>query len=208
MTERAPEAQLSKVSEASIRERTGRGWDEWFGLLDAGGATGHTHTEITRWLATEHKVDSWSRQAITVGYEQERGLRAPGQSADGSFSASASKTVHVPVDRLYEAFADAALRARWLSGDLEVATTVPAKTFRAAWEDGSTRTVAGFTAKGADKAQVALLHEWLCSRVTAPVVREFGHRPNPTQVDVREFSAPPATAPLHHRPCACEPVRC
>jgi hypothetical protein len=173
MTERAPEAQLSKVSDASIRERTGRGWDEWFGLLDARGATGHTHTEITRWLAAEHKVDSWSRQAITVGYEQERGLRAPGQGADGSFSASASKTVAVPVDRLYEAFADAALRARWLSGDLEVATTVPARTFRAAWEDGSTRIVAGFTAKGAGKAQVALLHEKLPDAATAAKLKAF-----------------------------------
>jgi hypothetical protein len=92
MTERAPEAQLSKVSDASIRERTGRGWDEWFGLLDARGATGHTHTEITRWLAAEHNVDSWSRQAITVGYEQERGLRAhhPGSSIGSTAPSSGS----------------------------------------------------------------------------------------------------------------------
>lgn len=40
MTGKAPEAQLSKVSDAAIRERTGRGWDEWFALLDARGATG------------------------------------------------------------------------------------------------------------------------------------------------------------------------
>ena len=98
---------------------------------------------------------------------------SPGQGADGSFSASASKTVAVPVDRLYEAFADAALRARWLSGDLEVATTVPAKTFRAGWEDGLSRIVAGFTAKGAGKAQVALQHEKLPDAATAAKLKAF-----------------------------------
>jgi uncharacterized protein YndB with AHSA1/START domain len=173
MTGKAPEAQLSKVSDAAIRERTGRGWDAWFALLDARGATGHTHTEITRWLGAEHKVDSWSMQAIAVGYEQERGLRAPGQGADGFFSASASKTVAVPVDRLYEAFTDASLRARWLSSDLEATTTVPAKTFRAVWDGGSTRIAAGFTAKGADKAQVALLHEKLPDAAAVAKLKAF-----------------------------------
>jgi hypothetical protein len=39
-----------RFSDESLRERTGRGWDEWFALLDAWDATTHTHTLFARWL--------------------------------------------------------------------------------------------------------------------------------------------------------------
>ena len=39
-------------------------------------------------------------------YERARGLRAPGEHADG-FAVTASKTVGVPVERLFDAFVDA-----------------------------------------------------------------------------------------------------
>ena len=97
-----------RLSDASLRERSGRGWDEWFALLDAWGATEHTHTEIARWLVAEHQVDNWSAQSVTGGYEQVRGMRAPGQQSNGDFVASVSRTVAMPVDRLFDAFAVAA----------------------------------------------------------------------------------------------------
>src|SRR5690606_1895404 len=34
-----------------IRERTGRGWEEWFALLDEWGAPNMSHTEIARRVA-------------------------------------------------------------------------------------------------------------------------------------------------------------
>jgi hypothetical protein len=45
------------VSDAAIRRASGRGWDEWFGLLDDWGATDRRHPEIARWLVGEHGVD-------------------------------------------------------------------------------------------------------------------------------------------------------
>ena len=54
---------------------------EWFALLDGWGATDHSHTEIARWLNTEHGVPGWWSQNITVDYERARGMRKPG--ADG-----------------------------------------------------------------------------------------------------------------------------
>ena len=39
---------------------------EWFALLDAWGATGHSHTEIARWLHETHGVPGWWSQNITV----------------------------------------------------------------------------------------------------------------------------------------------
>jgi hypothetical protein len=155
----APEAKRP-YSDDVLRANTGRTWDEWFVLLDRWGAAERPHPEIARWLSEEHGVGGWWAQGVTVGYEQARGLRAPGQRRGGLFEASASKTVAVSVDRLYEAFMDPGLRERWLPGaKLEVRAAKPGKSIRANWDDGSTRLVIAFTARGDAKSQVALVHE-------------------------------------------------
>ena len=161
-------------SDAVIRANTGHGWDEWFVLLDGWGAAERPHTEIARWVHQEHGVGGWWAQGVTVAYEQARGLRAPGQRRGGHFEVSASKTVAVPVERLYEAFADPALRERWLPGAaFEMRTAIPAKSIRANWEDGSTRLVILFSAHGESKSQVALVHERLPDAATAEQLKPW-----------------------------------
>ena len=161
-------------SDEVIRANTGHSWDEWFVLLDGWGAAERPHTEIARWVHQEHGVDGWWAQGVTVAYEQARGLRAPGQRRGGHFEVSASKTVAVPVERLYEAFADPALRERWLPGAaFEVRTAIPGKSIRANWEDGSTRLVILFTARGESKSQVALVHERLPDAATAEQLKPW-----------------------------------
>ena len=71
------------TADAALIRATGHGYNHWFRLLDAWDATSHNHTEIARWLASEHGVPGWWTQAITVGYERARGLRAVGQQASG-----------------------------------------------------------------------------------------------------------------------------
>jgi hypothetical protein len=153
---------------------TGRPLDDWFELLDEWGATARTHTEIARWLAEEQKVDGWWAQSITVSYEQARGMRAPGQRADGTFGVSASKTVDVGVDELFEAFADETMRERWL-GDYELAvrTVRPGKSLTGAWEDGTTRLTIAFVPKGESKSQVALEHGRIRSAAHADEMKTF-----------------------------------
>ena len=68
-----------RKSEKSVHDKTGRTWDEWFKLLDKWGAKQKKHGEIARWLVEEHQVDGWWAQSITGAYEQDRGIRAPGQ---------------------------------------------------------------------------------------------------------------------------------
>ena len=161
-------------SDEVIRANTGHSWDEWFVLLDGWGAAERPHTEIARWVHQEHGVGGWWAQGVTVAYEQARGLRAPGQRRGGHFEVSASKTVAVPVERLYEAFADPALRERWLPGAaFEVRTAIPGKSIRANWEDGSTRVVILFTARGESKSQVALVHERLPDAATAEQLKPW-----------------------------------
>ena len=155
----APGARRPYVDDV-LRANTGKAWDEWFALLDRWGAAERPHPEIARWLNEEQGVPGWWAQAVTVGYEQARGLRAPGQRRGGLFEVNASKTVAVPVDRLYEAFMDPGLRERWLPGvKFEVRAAKPGKSIRASWDGGSTRLVIAFTARGDAKSQVALVHE-------------------------------------------------
>jgi uncharacterized protein YndB with AHSA1/START domain len=161
-------------SDEVVRANTGRTWDEWFALLDDWGAAERPHTEIARWVVSEHGVGGWWAQGVTVAYEQARGLRAPGQRRDGLFEASASKTVAVPVDRLYRAFTDPALRGRWLPDvTFEVRTAQPGRSIRADWDDGSTRLAVNFTARGDAKSQVALVHQRIPDAGTAEQLRRF-----------------------------------
>ncbi|WP_258933410.1 hypothetical protein [Nesterenkonia pannonica] len=51
--------------------------------------------KITFERMPEHMASrGWWAQGAAIAYEHERGLRVPGQSHTGDFSASASKTVH------------------------------------------------------------------------------------------------------------------
>ena len=126
------------VSDEAVRRKTGRGWDEWLALIDAWGGTSRTHPEIANWLMSEHDVDGWWAQSVTVGYERARGMRAMGQLVDG-FSATASKTVNVPVEQLYTAVADGRRRARWLPGaPFTISSATPHRSVRGAWEDEAT----------------------------------------------------------------------
>jgi hypothetical protein len=161
-------------SDAVIQANTGKRWDEWFAVLDRWGAVERPHAEIARWVGTEHGVGGWWAQGVTVAYEQARGLRAPGQRRGGLFEVNASKTVAVPVERLYEAFIDPDLRERWLPGaTMEVRTTRPGRSIRANWDDGSTRLVVDFTAKGEAKSQVALVHERIADAATAEELKAW-----------------------------------
>ena len=161
------------VADERLAEVTGRGWQAWFEALDGWGAASRTHTEIARWLREEHGVGGWYSQSITMGYERARGLRAPGEHADG-FAVSASKTIAVPVERLFEAFDDEAIREQWIGGgDLRLRTATAPRSARYDWEDGSTRVNVGFTGMGDAKSNVGLSHERLPDADTADEMKTW-----------------------------------
>jgi len=170
---KATEGPALPMSDEAIRRRTGRGWEEWFDLLDEWGAAERPHPEIARWLSEERGVDGWDAQSVTVGYERASGRRAVGEHAEG-FAITASKTVAVPVDRLYEAFVDESLRERWLPGGaLRERTSSRPKSARFDWGDGSTRVLVGFTSKGDARSTLALAHERLPDAEEAERMKAF-----------------------------------
>jgi hypothetical protein len=150
-----------RPSEETVLERTGKTWDEWFALLDEWGAMERSHRDIARRLHENHDVSSWWAQSVTVAYEKKRGLRVRHERPRG-FSVGASKTIAVPVQRLYAAFVDDAERARLLpDAPLSLRTAQPNRSARFDAGDGATRVVVGFESKGPEKSTVAIEHERL-----------------------------------------------
>jgi hypothetical protein len=172
----APEAQAPPViSDEAIRERTGRGWDEWFALLDEWGAAELSHPEIAARVATELTTEplGWNAQSITVSYERARGLRAVGQRADGDFAAGVTRTVAVPVERLFDAFVDPVLRVRWLPDDLRERTATRPKSARFDFGEAGGRIHLTFDAKGADRSAVTVDHRRLPDAAEADRMKAF-----------------------------------
>jgi hypothetical protein len=148
------------TSDETIGARTGRGWEEWFDLLDDWGAPERSHREIARWVAEQQGIQplAWNAQAVASSYERARGLRAVGEYPEG-FTLTAQRTVRVPVERLYDAFVDEALRERWLpEGLLRERTATRPKSARFDWGEGKTRVHVTFLAKGDERSTVAVEH--------------------------------------------------
>jgi uncharacterized protein YndB with AHSA1/START domain len=166
----APEfAGLAGMSDAAVSEKTGRTWAEWVKTLDAAGAAGMPHREIARHVASLG-TPSWWTQMVTVGYERIRGLRARGQQRGGSYQVSRSRTFPVSVETLFDAFANARTRRRWLPVKVTVRTARPHRTLRMTWE-GGTLALFGFTAKGGPKSAVAVEHQKLPDRAAAQALK-------------------------------------
>ena len=166
-------ARLAGRSDAITKERTGCTWERWVKALDHAQAYTWSHTEIATYVREKYKVPGWWTQAVTVGYERIKGLRAVGQRRDGSFEASKSRTFAVPLVRLYRAFHDSATRGRWLPGvDLTVRTATRGKSMRITWPDRTSVEV-GFTSKGPAKSQVAVQHGKLPDRAAQARVKQY-----------------------------------
>ena len=161
----AEEAPPLATSDERIRERTGRGWEEWFDLLDEWGAAALSHRDIGRRVAAELGIDplAWSAQAITMSFERSRGLRAVGQRADG-FAVTAQKTVAVPVERLFDAFADDRLRER---------TATRPRSARFDWDGGDSRVNVTFAAKSGASSLVAVEHARLADAGEAERMKAY-----------------------------------
>jgi hypothetical protein len=162
-------------SDVAVHRATGRDWNAWFRQLDKSGAAKLDHKTIARGLGDRNpKLSPWWAQMITVHYERARGLRVKHQKCDGSFSASISKTVGVPVAKLYEAWIDSKKRQHWLpDAPLHIRKANKNKSLRITWDGGPSIIDVQFLAKGASKSQVALDHEDLPNLAAVPRMQAY-----------------------------------
>ncbi|PRZ03810.1 uncharacterized protein DUF4287 [Isoptericola sp. CG 20/1183] len=105
-----------ETSDATIKENTGHGWDEWVSIVDDGPGRSAGHTEIAAWVAAHHDVSGWWAQTVTVGYERITGIRLPGQMPDGTFTVSRSKVLGLDHDTAHALLLDDADRAALVPG--------------------------------------------------------------------------------------------
>ncbi len=148
---------LLTVDDERVRAATGAGRDHWFGLLDEAGAREWTHPAIAAFLR-ERGVPAWWSQHITVAYEQERGLRLPGQRPDGTFAASVSRTFGASPEQVWPALVGDV--AAWLGPGWVVTGVTVGSALRLVAPDGS-RAVVGVQRARADspsKARVTVQH--------------------------------------------------
>jgi uncharacterized protein YndB with AHSA1/START domain len=167
-------AELAGMSDDAVRAKTGHGWRHWVRELDSIDASSKPHLEIARHVHDTLGVPDWWSQTVTVGYERIRGLREVGQRrGTGTYEANKSKTVAVPVSRLYRAFTHAATRAKWLPGvKIVIRTRIENRSLRITWPD-QTSVLVGFIDKGAKKSRVAIQHVGLSDREQMTKSKEF-----------------------------------
>lgn len=160
------------TSDERVRERTGRGWEEWFDLLDDAGMRERPHREVARWLAAERGLDplAWGVQAVVGSYDRARRGRQVGQHDDG-FSVSVQRTVAGAPEAVFALVDDAAARAGWLP-DLALTTrtsTAPSRVrFDAA--DG-TRVHITLDPKGDGRCTVTVAQVRLADAVAAEAAK-------------------------------------
>lgn len=168
------QAKFGGISSDAVKAKTGRTWNEWLKILDAENAKQMPHKEIAQLLYDKYHVSAWWAQAVTVGYEQARGLRAVHQQA-GGYTASASKTFNAPLNKLYAACADENARVKWIGKKNYVISKVtPNKSLRIGWgKDNATRVDFNLYAKGETKSMLQIQHERLANAAQATKQKTF-----------------------------------
>jgi hypothetical protein len=159
------------ISDESVRSATGRGWADWFTLIDSQGGATLDHRGIVAIVAPHLQKSEWWAQMVTVAYEQARGLRKKHEKTDG-FQVGASRVLEVSVSRIYAAFFDPTLRARWLPDPVTIKAATPDKSLRMSWKDNTPIDVYLY-AKGEDRASVAVQHGKIKDEATAAERKAF-----------------------------------
>ena len=133
----------------------------WVQRIDEAGGRDLDHAAIARMLPQRWGISEWWAQGVTVAYEQVIGRRVVGQSCEGDFAASASRTVPGGMDSVrsrWDAFMSAERREELGLEQPGLTDTARWRYWRAAVQDG-TRVSVNITAKDAGRSTLGLEHK-------------------------------------------------
>lgn len=160
------------VTSTAVEKTTGRGWNDWFAVLDRADAARLSRKDSTLLLQQKHGLTARWSQIVAAGYEQAQGLRLKQGKPDG-FEISVSRTIAAPVDRAFAAWREAPLREQWLPRTpLTIRKATPHKSIRIVWPDESLLSV-NFWPKGSLKCQVVPQHSKLPSPEAAEKMKTY-----------------------------------
>lgn len=149
-----------ETAEESLRQATGRGWDEWCDVIE--GWPGHHdgHTGVAAHLQERHGLDGWWAQTVTVGWERITGRRLPHQRADGTFAVGRTATVTVDADHLRALLLDDGDRADLFPGvDTALRSRPTSKAIRLTVGPGTA--IVAIEPRSGGRARIAVQHEKL-----------------------------------------------
>ncbi len=152
------------IGNEAVEAKTGKNWQQWFGILDKQKAGGLSHKQIAELVHEKYKMTAWWSQMITVGYEQARGLRVKNQNSLGEFRVDVSKVVETSLEKLYKAVAEEAERKDWLKSKLEVRLANKNKNLRANFKGKSANLLFAFSKKGETKCQIVVTESKLADK--------------------------------------------
>lgn len=162
---------VQPTNTSAIATATGRPWQEWVELLDGAGARAMNHTAIAALARDLMPVatpqQDWWAQGTAVAFEQHAGLRVPGQTCDGDFQLSTTRTVTGDKDATLRAWLEViGPRQEFggvpLDGEVSTSSTERWRYWRAPLADGS-RVAVNITDKTPGKASIGLVHSKLDS---------------------------------------------
>ena len=141
-----------------MREKTGKGWAEWYQIINDAGGLELNHKEIVAFLKSKYRLSLWWQQMVTVAYEQQVSKREKHQRND-SYQISKSWTYDQPLPVLHETWMSPNLRQEWLAhASLIVGKLNKQKFLRLKWIDSKTIVDVRFYAKGKKKTQLIIQH--------------------------------------------------
>lgn len=150
------------ITDTAIRKATGKGWGEWYDLLDSAGAREMTHQQLRSVIGREG-AGEWWQQMIAVAYEQARGIRGK-QHKDEGFAATASKTLKAGVTRVYAAWTEDEARSAWIdSTGWNIRRATPYKNLRITWVDGHSHIEVFLWPRGEGRTLIQVEHNKLGS---------------------------------------------
>lgn len=155
-------------STAGIERASGRAWTDWMELFETRGARHLAHLDIARLARSEMPEGvtnpDWWAQAAAIAYEQEAGLRVPGQSSTGTFRVGASRTLKSDRDAAIESWAilvNETLEHRGYTCEKIRQSRTDKRSFWRANLSGAGRIEVAAAPKGDDRVTLALSHEGL-----------------------------------------------
>jgi len=158
--------------DAVVREATGRGWAQWFRVLDRFDVADAGHDAAVRHLAEDHACPRWWRQRIVQAHAERRGL---GEPTRRSLAANTSRTLSVAVEDLYRAWRGRGPR-KWLAGArFKVQRANENRSLRLEWP-GDTSVEVYFWSKGERRSQVNVMHRQLASAAEVAEMKKFWTR--------------------------------
>lgn len=166
----------------AIAAATGRSWEDWRAVLDEAGAVDRPHAAIAELAVSLMPEDlenpGWWAQGVAIGYEQHHGLRLPGQRSDGTFHASASRTVARPADAAMQAWRRLAeVREDFDGAAAEEPPTTSRTAKRLHWrvrlDDGTRAAVSAEAVGDGERTRLAVQHERLDSPADVERWKQF-----------------------------------